>query len=217
VSRPQATKAVCRHDRSCLGAQAPPKATRFSSSRPSPSSKRHISTLIHQQMPPRLPSSSLVPKRPKPNPIGLSFCPSCSLWRFARAPQPASPLPQAPSSPNPRPSLRNHILRRTSNGRSTLHTPSHHQRLRQQRQDRRRCFSAIAPATSINASPDVPSANRPLHDALAALKKNGAPAASYIDLSRLELGLRGLEGEDPVVRVAGRFSAALLAFSLRGC
>ncbi|KAL1628506.1 3',5'-cyclic-nucleotide phosphodiesterase (PDEase) (3':5'-CNP) [Neofusicoccum ribis] len=64
---------------------------------------------------------------------------------------------------------------------------------------RRRHAATLASRTAINAPLDVPPRLKELYQALDALKSD---AASYVNLSRLQLALRGLETEDPVVRVA---------------
>ncbi|GME40016.1 hypothetical protein B0A49_09583 [Neofusicoccum parvum] len=64
---------------------------------------------------------------------------------------------------------------------------------------RRRPAATLASRTAINAPLDVPPRLKELYQALDALKSD---AASYVNLSRLQLALRGLETEDPVVRVA---------------
>lgn len=77
---------------------------------------------------------------------------------------------------------------------------------RQRPSARARHASSVASTTAINAPAEVPPAWGELHRALDGLR--GA-AASYVNLSRLQLALRGLEGGDAVVRVAGRFSWGL--------
>lgn len=67
---------------------------------------------------------------------------------------------------------------------------------------RRRPAATLASRTAINAPLDVPPRLMELYQALDALKSD---AASYVNLSRLQLALRGLETEDPVVRVAGGY------------
>ncbi|KAF2492123.1 hypothetical protein BU16DRAFT_446850, partial [Lophium mytilinum] len=59
--------------------------------------------------------------------------------------------------------------------------------------------SSLASSTAINAPLDVPPSFKQLHHALDAL---GKTAANYVNLSRLQLALRGLAGENAVVRVA---------------
>jgi hypothetical protein len=58
----------------------------------------------------------------------------------------------------------------------------------------------VAP-TAINLRPNIPARNKELHDALSAL--SGA-AETYVNISRLQLALRGLATQDAVTRVAGR-------------
>ncbi|KAF2140113.1 uncharacterized protein K452DRAFT_230804 [Aplosporella prunicola CBS 121167] len=64
---------------------------------------------------------------------------------------------------------------------------------------RRRHAATLASRTAINAPVDVPPRLKELHQTLDALK---GPAANYVNLSRLQLALRGLETTDPVVRIA---------------
>jgi hypothetical protein len=66
----------------------------------------------------------------------------------------------------------------------------------------RRHFSHPASVTSVNATPRIPQAFQELYSALKALEKI---ALNYVNPTQLSLALRGLESEDPTVRVAGRF------------
>ncbi|KAK8154042.1 hypothetical protein BKA80DRAFT_243335 [Phyllosticta citrichinensis] len=59
--------------------------------------------------------------------------------------------------------------------------------------------STLASRTAINAPLEGPPRLKELHQALDALKTD---AATYINLSRLQLALRSLERDDPVVRIA---------------
>lgn len=61
--------------------------------------------------------------------------------------------------------------------------------------------STLASSTAVNATKEIPTKLRELYDRLTAVKDS---AASYVSLSRLQLALRGLETENPVVRVASR-------------
>jgi hypothetical protein len=63
----------------------------------------------------------------------------------------------------------------------------------------------VAP-TAIDLNPKIPSRNKELHHALSAL--SGA-AETYVNISRLQLALRGLAAQDAVTRVAGRTHVAL--------
>ncbi len=65
---------------------------------------------------------------------------------------------------------------------------------------RPRRSSTVASTTAINAARELPPNLRELHDALSELRSK---AANYVNLSRLQLALRGLETRDAVVRVAG--------------
>lgn len=63
--------------------------------------------------------------------------------------------------------------------------------------------------TASTASVNVPPRLRELH---AALNRVGDVATDRVDLSRLQLALRGLESEEPLVRVAGEFLCLCFAF-----
>ena len=65
---------------------------------------------------------------------------------------------------------------------------------------KRRASSMIAPVTSVNARKSVPKTLQELHGRLRDLEKK---AGSFVDLSLLKLAARGLESENPVVRIAG--------------
>lgn len=64
---------------------------------------------------------------------------------------------------------------------------------------RARSASTHVSPTAINLRPNIPSKNKELHDALSAL--SGA-AETYVNISRLQLALRGLAAQDAVTRVA---------------
>ncbi|KAK7545169.1 uncharacterized protein J3D65DRAFT_51391 [Phyllosticta citribraziliensis] len=74
-------------------------------------------------------------------------------------------------------------------------TPAHRTRLANLRNN----ASTLASRTAINAPLEGPPRLKELHQALDALKTD---AATYINLSRLQLALRSLEHDDPVVRIA---------------
>ena len=65
---------------------------------------------------------------------------------------------------------------------------------------RSRTFSTVASTTAINATKTLPPTFKELHEALSELNTK---AANYVNLSRLQLALRGLETTDTVIRVAG--------------
>jgi hypothetical protein len=64
---------------------------------------------------------------------------------------------------------------------------------------RTRCASTLVSPSAINYRPNVPPRNQELYNALSGL--NGA-AEQYVNLSRLQLALRGLAVENAVTRVA---------------
>lgn len=63
-----------------------------------------------------------------------------------------------------------------------------------------RSASTHVSPTAINLRPHIPPRNKELYDALSALI--GA-AETYVNISRLQLALRGLAAQDAVTRVAG--------------
>jgi hypothetical protein len=65
---------------------------------------------------------------------------------------------------------------------------------------RARSASTHVSPTAINLRPNIPPKNKELYDALSAL--SGA-AETYVNISRLQLALRGLAAHDAVTRVAG--------------
>ena len=64
----------------------------------------------------------------------------------------------------------------------------------------RRYLSSIAPVTTVNATKTIPEPFRELHHELNALETR---AGAYVNLSQLQLALRGLESTEAVIRVAG--------------
>lgn len=68
------------------------------------------------------------------------------------------------------------------------------------RLQRVRKTSTLSSSTAIHATKDIPPALLELHEALDVLRRD---AAGYVNLSRLQLALRGLESRTPTVRIAG--------------
>ena len=69
---------------------------------------------------------------------------------------------------------------------------------------RARSASTHVSPTAINLRPNIPPRNKELYDTLSAL--SGA-AETYVNISRLQLALRGLAAHDAVTRIAGMGSA----------
>lgn len=67
----------------------------------------------------------------------------------------------------------------------------------------RRPASSLATSSAINVSGTVPARFRELYEALDRVRET---AAEQVSLSRLQLAQRGLESEEPVIRVAGRLT-----------
>jgi hypothetical protein len=76
-----------------------------------------------------------------------------------------------------------------------------------------RSASTHVSPTAINLRPNIPPRNQELYDALSAL--SGA-AETYVNISRLQLALRGLAAQDAVTRVAGTVHAQSELRSGRG-
>ncbi|KAB8360826.1 hypothetical protein FH972_024560 [Carpinus fangiana] len=63
----------------------------------------------------------------------------------------------------------------------------------------RRNASTLSSSTAVNASKDIPPELEKLHSAVGRLQKD---APNYVNISRLQLALRSLENNNPVIRVA---------------
>ncbi|KAK7509345.1 hypothetical protein IWZ03DRAFT_390458 [Phyllosticta citriasiana] len=125
-------------------------------------------------MPRRVYSVQRLANPPFSRPSSTYVCPSCSSWRL--------------DSSLSRPSL------------PTKTAAAHRARIVSSFQPNLRLHaSTLASRTAINAPLEGPPRLKELHQALNALKTD---AATYVNLSRLQLALRSLEREDPVVRVA---------------
>lgn len=64
----------------------------------------------------------------------------------------------------------------------------------------------FASSSAVNATKNVPERFSELYKAL---KSVGDSASNHVNVSRLQLVLRSLETETPVIRVAGRFAVAI--------
>ena len=65
-----------------------------------------------------------------------------------------------------------------------------------------RTASTTASVTAVNVRRDIPPMFQSLHESLKALE---VEAPVYIDSSQLRLALRGLESENAITRIAGKF------------
>ena len=104
---------------------------------------------------------------------GIFYCPSCATWRRELWTRPNSGIDRIALSHHPRP-----LFRPTST------TPV-------------RAISTTSPASTGKI---VPHQFKELYDALSDVKD---AALEQVSLSRLQLALRGLESEAPLIRVAG--------------
>lgn len=118
-------------------------------------------------------------QRPVPN---IVFCPSCSSWRLD-AFSPRKAFTQAARA--------FHSKNRPS--QVSLHRSSPSVRC-----DRKAHATTLASRTAINPPSNVPTVNRNLYASLERLKD---VASDYVNQSRLQLALRGLETVTPTVRV----------------
>lgn len=150
-----------------------------------------------RQRPPSMPPTALRSALPQAlsRPLdsggirGVFYCPSCAIWRRTL-------------------STRRSSSHRTSGSSSSSNTALG---------ARRKAAADINPGirrsqhftTASTASVNVPPRLRELH---AALNRVGDVATDRVDLSRLQLALRGLESEEPLVRVAGEFLCLFFLF-----
>ncbi|KAF2211864.1 hypothetical protein CERZMDRAFT_68125 [Cercospora zeae-maydis SCOH1-5] len=127
------------------------------------------------------------------------ICPSCIFANRTKRQQPQNQQPQR----------RSHSRTTTASLPRTNKTPqpsitnrTHRQNLHRHNVVLRgsRSYASLASTTAINAPTSVPSHLKSLYQSFQHLDKS--PASSYIDLARLQLSLRSLESEDPVIRIA---------------
>jgi hypothetical protein len=69
-----------------------------------------------------------------------------------------------------------------------------------------RYASAHVSPTAINVQPNIPARNEELYSALSELNKE---AEQYVNISRVQLALRNLASQDPVIRIAGMLLCAI--------
>ena len=124
--------------------------------------------------------------------VDLFFCRSCSLWRVSSRKPPTDRKP--------------HTLRRPPQTHLRLqHTSTPNAQSKDSVSSKVSSTSSndyipqLASRTAINAPINIPARHRPLYDALEKLKSD---VGSYVNLSRLQLALRGLERGEMVVRIA---------------
>lgn len=126
-------------------------------------------------------------------PSRVFYCPSCETWRRrARRSYGTNASTSSSSSVN----VSKGILDRPRARETGTGTPGY------------RAFTTTTTSTSTST---IPPRFRELH---AALNRVAETATDRVDLSRLQLAVRGLEAEEPLVRVASIFSPVPL---LSGC
>jgi len=113
---------------------------------------------------------------------GVFYCPSCSTWRRTISTRRKTYRPGTSTSTSG-------IIPRGRDGD-----------LNAQRQ-------TFTTSSAINAGKNVPPRFKELY---AALNRVGDVATDRVNLSRLQLALRGLESEEPLVRVAGESTFHLI-------
>ncbi|KAF2235881.1 hypothetical protein EV356DRAFT_499098 [Viridothelium virens] len=141
-------------------------------------------------MPSRIQPPQRASFRIQSRPLNLCFCHSCSLWRISC---PTAPAPQKAALPRQltyRQSRRQHTNASPPGNGYTSVDPS---------LTSNDYYPHLSSRTAINAPIDVPSFYRPLYDALERLKNT---AGNYVNLSRLQLALRGLERGNTRMRIA---------------
>ena len=97
--------------------------------------------------------------------------------------------------------------RPTTCPRCSLRSILYDLRIRRQSQKgasrRVRNASTLVSSTAVNATKDIPPKYRELYDALQSLKRD---ARNFVDLSKVNLALRGLESSNATIRIAGSHS-----------
>lgn len=104
---------------------------------------------------------------------GVLYCPSCGIWRRALSTRPSTSIGKLPS------------VRRTPLQIDSTST---------------RSFRPVTSSPFITAGKTVPPRFRELYDALSGVQD---AAIEQVSITRLQLALRGLESEAPLIRAAG--------------
>ncbi|PPJ52107.1 hypothetical protein CBER1_09617 [Cercospora berteroae] len=127
------------------------------------------------------------------------ICPSCLFTNRTRTQQLQQQQPQRLNHSRTTTATRPHIF---GTAQSPITTESQQEKLRRHDSfaQRTRSYASLASSTAINAPTSIPESLKPLYQALQQLEKSST--SSYIDLARLQLALRSLESEDPVIRIA---------------
>ena len=107
--------------------------------------------------------------------------------------------PWAASTPRSLVRSRAHAIERLTSSLRCRHVANESLRVRSSLNFRARSASTLVSPTAINYRPNIPPRNEELYNALSALSKE---AEQWVNLSRLQLALRGLAVEDAVTRVA---------------
>ncbi|KAM0723699.1 hypothetical protein Q7P37_000687 [Cladosporium fusiforme] len=131
------------------------------------------------------------------SPAEKYVCPSCNFHNAAKLPSRAVPK----ARPGPRRETRAlHTQSRPRIHGANECAPRHDlQRVATTSLSARRYNGSLASSSAINAPSTVPHELRELHQRLNALQDS---ASGFVDLSRLQLALRSLESDDPVIRIA---------------
>ncbi|GIZ47774.1 hypothetical protein CKM354_001085700 [Cercospora kikuchii] len=127
------------------------------------------------------------------------ICPSCLFTNRTRPQQLQQRQPQRRNHSRTTTAIRPHPFE-TSPLAAADKTYQQHLRQRNTFSRSSRSYASLASSTAINAPTSIPESLKPLYQSLQQLEKSST--SSYIDLARLQLALRSLESENPVIRIA---------------
>lgn len=156
---------------------------------PRATSSRPQFSLLRVAMPARL-RNALSKSLARPlDSAGVYYCPSCATWRRALSTRASTTIAKLDTARCP-----SRLLISSS---PSVPTP----------------IRPFATSSAITAGKTVPPRFRELYDALGAVKN---AAIDQVSVSRLQLALRGLESEAPLIRVAGACWKSILLPVIKG-
>lgn len=156
---------------------------------PRTTSSHAQSSLLRVAMPARM-RSALPRSLARPlDTVGVFYCPSCATWRRALSTRASTAIAKLDTARRP-----SRLLPSSSTSTPVPIRP-------------------FATTSAITAGKTVPPRFRELYDALGGIKD---AAIEQVSVSRLQLALRGLESETPLIRVAGACGKSILLLTLKG-